>query len=327
MKHAIEYGLVVAMSGLMRVLPRRMRLACGRALGSLVFAVDARHRRITIDNVSRAYGDEKTDAEKRAIARGAFRHFGAMLFELMTFGKPSADAIEALVELEGVEGYEKALAGGHGVILTTGHFGNWEVHGVAHGYRFQPVHVLARVQDNPYLNRWLEAIRGTSGNQIVYKQNALAQLRRLLKSGETVALVIDQNVHLEDAVFVDFFGRKAATTPVPAWFALRMGAALVPAFCFPLPDGRYRAEYGEPIDVERYRGMERGDAILAITQRLAKVQEDYIREHPEYWLWMHRRWKTRPPGENESADSSLVEPGSSSRKGALEDSAPVVELR
>ncbi len=327
MKHAIEYALVVAISGLVRVLPRRMRLACGRSLGSLAFAVDRRHQRITLDNVSRAFRDQKTEAEKRAIAEGAFRHFGAMVFELVTLGSPTPEDIEALVELEGAERYARAHASGQGVILTTGHFGNWELHGVAHGFRFGPVHVLARAQDNPYLNRWLEKIRGSSGNQIVYKKNALGQLRRLLKGGETVALVIDQNVHLEDAVFVDFFGRKAATTPVPAWFALRMGAALVPAFCVPLPDGRYRAEYAEPIDVDRYREMERSDAILAITQELARVQENYIREHPECWLWMHRRWKTRPPEENERSDSRVVETAPGSCDTPVEDTAPVPELR
>ena len=207
--------------------------------------------------------------------------------------------MDALVALDGAERYQRARAKGKGVILITGHFGNWEIHGVAHGYRLGRIHVLARVQDNPYLNRWLEKIRTISGNVVVYKQKALSHMRRLLRAGETIALVIDQNLHVKDAVFVDFFGRKAATTPVPGWFALRTGAALMPAFCVPLSDGRYRAVYSEPIDCERYRDMDRDDAILAITQELARVQENYIREHPDCWLWMHRRWRTRPPEESE----------------------------
>ena len=205
MKHVIEYGLAVGIGGLMRLAPRRMRLACGRALGSLVYALDARHRNITIDNVSQAYGNEKSDEETRAIAEGAFRHFGAMVFELITLGSPSANKIDALVALEGAERYQRARAKGKGVILITGHFGNWELHGVAHGYHLGRIHVLARVQDNPYLNRWLEKIRAISGNEVVYKQKALTHMRRLLRAGETIALVIDQNVHVQDAVFVDFF--------------------------------------------------------------------------------------------------------------------------
>ena len=324
MKHVIEYGLAVGIGGLMRLVPRRTRLACGRALGSLVYAFDARHRNITIDNVSKAYENEKSDAEKRAIAEGAFRHFGAMVFELITLGSPSAKKIDGLVELDGIERYEQARAKGKGVILITGHFGNWEIHGVAHGYRLGRIHVLARVQDNPYFNRWLEKIRTISGNEVVYKQKALSLMRRLLREGETIALVIDQNVHVQDAVFADFFGRKAATTPVPSRFALRTGATLMPAFCVPLPDGRYRAVYSEPIDCERYRDMDRDDAILAITQELVRVQENYIREHPDCWLWMHRRWRTRPPEESE--DLAVAPPDDPDKK-ALENPAAVPELR
>lgn len=322
MKHLFEYAAVTAIAAILRVLPRRVRLGCGRRLGSVVFALDARHRAITIDNVSRAFGDEKTEEEKRGIAEGAFRHFGAMLIELITFGRPSKDDVDALVELVGEEHYERARARAKGVIIATAHFGNWEVHGVSHGYHFGPIHVLARVQDNPYLNRWLEKIRTIPGNGVIYKQNALGQMRRLLKNGETVAVLLDQNVHLEDAVFVDFFGRKAATTPVPAWFALKMDVALVPAFCFPLPDGRYRAEYAEPIVADRYRDMDRDEAILAITQELARVQEQTIRRHPELWLWMHRRWRTRPPEETDS-EGLEASPDSS----ALEDPTAVPELR
>ena len=151
-----RFRLAVGIGGFMRLFPRRMRLACGRALGILVFALDARHRAITIDNVSKAYGNEKSDEECRAIAEGAFRHFGAMVFELITLGSPSANKIAGLVELDGIERYQQARAKGKGIILITGHFGNWEIYGVAHGYRLGRIHVLARVQDNPYFNRWLE---------------------------------------------------------------------------------------------------------------------------------------------------------------------------
>lgn len=321
MKHAIEYALAAGIGALLRLLPRRVRLAIGRAFGSLVFALDARHRRVTIDNVSQAYGDEKTDEEKRALAEGAFRHFGAMLFELISLGEPSAEEIDGLVEFVGVEHLERARARGKGVIILSGHFGNWEVQGVAHGYRFGPISVLARVQDNPYLNRWLQRMRAVSGNKVVYKKDALSQMRRLLRKGEMVAFLHDQNVHLEDAVFVDFFGRKAATTPVPSWFALRMDAALVPGYCYPLPDGRYRAEYLPPIDVDRYRDMDRNEAIAALSQEMATVQETFIRRHPEFWLWMHRRWRTRPPEESET----VAPPATDAQ--AVENQAAVPELR
>jgi Kdo2-lipid IVA lauroyltransferase/acyltransferase len=306
MKHFTEYLLVRIVSGVVRLLPRRARLAVGRALGGLVYAVDARHRRVTLANVEMAFGNEKTDEEKRAIARGAFRHFGAMLVEMITLRRPSREDLDALVEFEGVENVENARAQGKGVILVAAHFGNWELHAIAHGFRLGRLFLVAREQDNGYLNRWLEDIRRTSGNEIVYKQRALGQMRRLMRRGECVAFVIDQNVHLEDAVFVDFFGRKAATTPVASWFALKTGAALVPVFCFPLPDGRYRAVYEKPLDMVPYRDMDRADAIALLTQELASLQERYIRKHPEIWLWMHRRWRTRPPEERNEAHSPSV---------------------
>ena len=325
MKHVFEYIAALKVSWLMRLLPRRWRLACGRALGRTVYALDARHRRITLQNVSDAFGDEKTTAEKEAIASGAFGHFGAMLFELLTLGRASRERIESFVSFEGEAHYEAAKARGKGVILVAAHFGNWELHAIAHGYRFHPIHLVARAQDNRYLNDWLEKIRALSGNTVVYKQRALTQMRRLMKAGETVAFVTDQNVHLEDAVFVDFFHTKAATTPVASWFALKTGAALVPVFCYPLSDGSYRAVYEEMIDITSYLDVDRDAAMLAITQELARVQERWIRKHPSVWLWMHRRWRTRPP--EEAASESDAERDSQPQDEPASREAAVPELR
>ncbi|HEY7820329.1 MAG TPA: lysophospholipid acyltransferase family protein [Vicinamibacteria bacterium] len=295
MKHIAEYALIRAAGVAAGVLPAPGRRAIGRSLGSVVYALDSRHRNITLENVDRAFGDEKSAAEKRAIAEGAFRHFGAMLFEMITLGRPGWKDLEGRFEFEGAERYEEARQRGKGVILVAAHFGNWELHAIAHGYRFGRIHLVAREQDNLYLNRWLEEIRGISGNQIVYKNHALAQTRKLIRDGETVAIVTDQNVHLQDAVFVDFFGRKAAATPIAAWFALKTGAALVPAFTYPRAAGRYHAIYENPLDLEKYRNVDRDTALAAVTQELAAIQERHIRNQPDCWLWMHRRWRTRPP--------------------------------
>ncbi|MGH9336483.1 MAG: lysophospholipid acyltransferase family protein [Vicinamibacteria bacterium] len=305
MKHLAEYLLARAASVLGLFLPLRLRLSLGRALGALVYALDGRHRRITLANVDMAFGDEKTESEKQAIACGAFRHFGAMLFEMITLGRPSWRDLESRVDFEGVERFEDARRRGKGVIMVGAHFGNWELHAIAHGFRIGKMHLVAREQNNGYLNRWLEEVRKVPGNEVIYKQRALGLMRKLLREGATVGFVIDQNVRLEDAVFVDFFGRKAATTPVASWFALKTGASLVPVFCHPIAGGRYRIVYEEPVDLKPYLELDRDEAIIALTQSLATIQEKYIRREPEYWLWMHRRWRTRPPKEKESPIPAL----------------------
>lgn len=296
-RHSAEYLAALLLGYAMRLLPRRARLALGRTVGGIVFALDAKHRAVTLRNLDFAFGAGKTADEKYAIARGAFRYFGAMLFELISFGKPRWEKLQKIVEFEGIENFEEARRRGKGVLLISSHFGNWELHGIAHGYRFGSIAVVARGQDNPHFNRWLEAIRTYGGNTVLYKQRALQRVMRMMKDGESVAVVIDQNVSKEDAVFVDFFERKAATTPVASWIGLKTGAALVPAFTLPLADGRYRLIYEKPIYPSAYPNLERRRAIELLTQQCADVLEGYVRRNPEFWLWQHRRWKTRPPEE------------------------------
>ena len=309
-KHYTEYWAARIVGLALRLLPRRARLALGRTAGGIVFAVDAKHRAVTLRNLDLAFGNSKTEDEKFAIARGAFRHFGAMLFELISFGKPRWKKLQKIVEFEGIENIESAKRAGKGVLLVSSHFGNWELHGIAHGYRFGSIAVVARGQDNPHFNRWLEAIRTAGGNTVLYKQRALQRVMRLMKDGESVAVVTDQNVSKEDALFIDFFGRKAATTPVASWIALKTGAALVPVFALPLADGRYRMICEKPIYPGSYKNMDRRRAIELLTQQCADVQEGYVRRNPEFWLWQHRRWKTRPPEERSEAASMAEEEAS-----------------
>ena len=301
-QHIVEYLFVLALGYSLRLFPSDARRKLGELLGRVGFRLDRRHRTVTLKNLDLAFGDSKTGQEKVEIARATFEYFGTMIFELITWGRPSRKRFERKVEVVGAEHVEKALEKGRGVILVGSHYGNWEIAAISHGYRFGPCSVVGRALDNPYFNRWLERIRGTSGNGVVYKQHAVARVMRLLKNKETVGLVVDQDVSQEDAVFVEFFGVKASTTPVASLIGLKTGAVLVPIFSHPLDDGRYRCFYEKPLDPHDFAGLDRQQAVFEMTQRCARVLEEQVRRNPQYWLWMHRRWKTRPSEEVEGTE-------------------------
>ncbi len=271
-------------------LPRCCVLALGRSLGRLWSDLDARHVRIAADNLRRAF---PTWDEARVLrtARAVYEHFGAMLLDLLWMGgRPVAEAV-ALVDVEGGAHVEAAMSEGRGVLMITGHFGNWELAGLFHGARFGAMGVVARPLDNPALDAKLVSLRVRGGNTVIYKQRALQQVLRLVHDGKSIALVIDQNVQ-EGGVFVSFFGRPAASAPVASALTLKTGAPIVPAFCELLPNGRYRMSYGAAIR-NRPSGDRQAD-ILRVTQETATLIESAVRARPEQWLWLHRRWKTQP---------------------------------
>jgi KDO2-lipid IV(A) lauroyltransferase len=195
------------------------------------------------------------------------------------------------VDVEGREHADDAVSGDVGALMLTGHFGNWELCGLVQGQFFGGIGVVARVLDNPELDQRLCAFRALTGNTVIYKQRALQQVLRFLREKKSVAVLIDQNVQ-SGGVFVDFFGRPAATTTVAAALALKTGAPVLPGFTELLPNGRYRTFYRPPI---RYRptGDRLGD-LVALTQKLTTTIEEVVRSRPEQWLWLHRRWKTQP---------------------------------
>ena len=181
---------------------------------------------------------------------GVYEHFGRMLLDILWLAPRSREEILRHVVVEGGEHVEAAFRAGRGVLFPTAHLGNWELHGVAHGHLFGPIGVVARPLDNPALDRRLCDFRQSSGNTVIYKRNALGQVMRLLRDNGGVAIVIDQNVQEKDGIFVDFFGRKAATTTVAAALALKTGCVLLPGHTEMLPDGRYRLSYDPPVAVE-----------------------------------------------------------------------------
>jgi KDO2-lipid IV(A) lauroyltransferase len=286
-KHALEYAAVVSVRTLVRLLPDFLVRAMGSTIGLLVYLVDMPHRRVALANLAQCFPN-RTEAERRAIARRTFGHFGQLLLELLRF-----DTMDraSRVEIEGADRVRHAYAKGKGVLFFTGHFGFWELHAIHHGSAFEPIGVIARVLDNPRLNQLLEQIRGATGNHCIYREGAVRRVLKTLHAGHGIAMLIDQHMHSPDAIWVNFFQRPAATTSTLAALALRTGSPVIPVFALPLPGGRYKFVYEPPVEPP---DPDDPDAVRDFTQRCTDVLEMYVRRHPELWLWMHRRWRGAP---------------------------------
>jgi KDO2-lipid IV(A) lauroyltransferase len=230
----------------------------------------------------------RTDDECRAIVRGAFANLGRHVIDLLRFDTMSVEQMMDLVELEGVEHVEQALAAGRGVMFFTGHFGFWELQVMVHAARFEPILMVARTLNNPLLEAMIERMRSRVGTRVIPRQGAVRGLLRGLLRHQSVGMMIDQHMQDRSAVTVEFFGRPAATTSAIAALALRTGVPVIPVFGLPLPGGRYRMIYETPVELP---DRDSPDAVQALTQRCTDVLETYVRRYPELWLWMHRRWR------------------------------------
>ena len=291
MRHRLEYWRVRRLIGVVRITPESIVRAMGTTLGMAFYTVDRAHRRIAEHNLATAF-PARPAAERAAIARDAFKHFGRLLFALLKFSTLTADQMLARVDVECEERGRQAYAQGKGVLFVTGHFGFWELQALVHAARVEPIAVLARALDNPLLNTLLEEIRGRTGNSVIYRRGTIRRVMRTLEAGKGVAVLIDQHIMSRDAIYVDFFSRPAATTSAVAALALRTGAPVVPVFALPAPGGRLRLIYEHPVTPPR---ADAPDAVRDFTQRCTDVLEMYVRRNPELWLWMHRRWRDDAP--------------------------------
>lgn len=307
LRHRLEYAAVRGTQALTRVLPWGAARALGAGVGLIFFICDRRHRRIALANVAAAF-PRRPPRDRRRLVRRVFGHFGRMLFEFLKFAALSKTDQLARVEFDGTSYIHAAHRAGRGALLFTGHFGFWEINALAHGAALYPIGVLARPLDNPLLHTLLEKVRGSTGNHVIYRRGALRRVLRTLAANQGVAVLIDQHIQPPESVLVSFFDRPAATTLALAMLALRTGAPVIPVFALPLPGGRYRLVYEHPVDPPL---DDTPDAIRDFTQRCTDVLEMYVRQRPELWLWMHRRWR----------DDALAEgPGMFPATAASEDS-------
>jgi KDO2-lipid IV(A) lauroyltransferase len=261
----------------------------------MVYVLHGRLRRVGLGNLQLALPQVQA-SERRRILSGVFTSLGRQLGDFCRFSRYNAANISKLAVYDGFENFERAQARGKGVLFLTAHLGGWEVSSFMHAIHGHPLHILVRPLDNPYLDRLVTRQRTLGGNRTVPKQDFARAMLSALRAGETVGILMDQNMTPEQGVFVEFFGISACTSTLMARMALRTDAAVVPGFClWDASLGRYRVRFDAAMETIR-SGNEEAD-ILANTAAYTKLIEDYARRYPDQWLWVHRRWKTRPPGE------------------------------
>lgn len=239
---------------------------------------------------------EWSDVQRRQTIRGMTRQLGWMAAEFAHFPHWSRENIEELVVIDGFDNFEAARALGKGVIFLTGHMSAWEIAPFAQAVYGNPLSFLARAIDNSRVDALINRYRCLSGNQPIEKNNAARAILRVLHDGGTIGILADQNTSLDEGTFVDFFGVPAATTTGLARVALRTGVVVVPGF-ISWDDSirKYRLRFETAVNLARSDDEEAD--IRENTRRFNKVIENYIRVHPDQWLWVHKRWKNRPPGE------------------------------
>ena len=294
-RQRLEYAPIWLLVRVLGALPRPLARGVGIILGWLLYLLHVRLGAVGRRNLAIAF-PEKSARERERILRRLFGGIGRQLAEFCQFPSYTRENVTRVAIHDGMENYEAARARGKGVLFLTGHFGGWEIGSFVHSIVGYPMQILVRKLDNPYINQLVTAYRCLHGNKVVDKDEFARGLLAAMRNGETVGILMDTNMTPPQGVFVDFFGVPACTASGLARVASRTGAAVVPAFTLWDPQlGKYRVQFSPALELIR-TGNDESD-VVANTGLFTKVIEQYARRYPEQWLWVHRRWKTRPEGQ------------------------------
>jgi Kdo2-lipid IVA lauroyltransferase/acyltransferase len=285
----LEYATALALTFALRHLPLSTANAVARTTTRLLDLALPKLRRVALINLSFAFPELDTD-KRNQIVNGVFRSIARLLVAMARFESLNSSNISQWIAYEGLEHYLDAKRSGRGVLVATAHLGNWELSAFAHALMTEPMHVMVRPLDNPLIDRLVEQRRTRSGNHLIYKQDAARAVLKALRNNEAVGILADQNTMPSEGVFVTFFGKLACAGSAFVKFACRSQAAVIPGFAiWDESTQRYVLRFYPRVELS-------GDA-QADTQRIHSMFEKIIRQHPDQWMWIHRRWKTRPPGE------------------------------
>jgi KDO2-lipid IV(A) lauroyltransferase len=295
MRENLEYWLVVAVARALGAMPRGLSRLIASGLAFAVYHALGRLRRVGERNLELAL-PELPEPRRRQILKGVYRHLGWQLVEFCRMPRYTRANTQDWIRTEGLEHYLAAQARGKGVLVVTGHLGAWELSSFYHSLMGFPMGMVIRRLDNRRLDEFVNGIRCMHGNRVLHKDDFARGLLTAMRAGETVGILMDTNMTPPQGVFVEFFGRPACTASGLARVALKTGAAVLPGFMVWEPaEKKYVLRFGPELEFART-----GDAeadILAATQMCASETEEWIRRYADQWLWIHRRWKTRPAGE------------------------------
>lgn len=289
-----EKGISAAISlllGCVGKISGKWRIRLSNVIGRIWFACDKTHRRIVLKNLHLAFSGEKTDREISQLAIHIFQNISRIIFEIGWSMELRQEDFSRYFSIKGLSNLQRAYQKKKGVLLLTGHFGNWELLAVIAAMIESPVHVLYRPLDIEPIDVWLHKYRSRYGSTMIPNTRSMRKIFRVLKNGGIVSLLMDQNVDWYEGVFVDFFGQRACTNSGMALLALKTEAAVVPVFLARQGFG-FVVEFGEELPFVR-TGDKRQD-IETNTQKYNYVLESIIRRYPEQWFWVHQRWKTKP---------------------------------
>jgi Kdo2-lipid IVA lauroyltransferase/acyltransferase len=294
-RETAEFGLVWLFVHVLWLLPRQLARAAGAAIGGLAYYALGRLRRVGLRNLKLAF-PELPDAEREAVLRRDYRNLGWLLAEFCQMPRYTAESASRFIRYEGLENYTQARDRGKGVLVLTGHLGAWELSSFYHSLMGRPMGMVIRRLDNPLVDAFVNRIRCLHGNRVIHKDDFARGLIASMRAGETVGILMDTNMTPPQGVFVPFFGVQACTASGMARVAAKTGAAVVPGFLlWEESEGRYVLHFGRELEVVK-TGDSESDAMVNTAAFTAAI-EGYIRRYPDQWLWMHRRWKTRPPRE------------------------------
>jgi Kdo2-lipid IVA lauroyltransferase/acyltransferase len=289
----LEYLVLKGFSFFINLLPEDQALWFGRQMGRSAFLLDREHRKVALQNLKLAFGHEKSEEELRTIAKKTFQHLGMTAVEFFRIPKMDLETFRKKVAVEGLENVRELLDNRQkGALLLLSHLGNWELMGFLSKLLGYPISVIARpVKKNLWIDRMVSEIRRATGLEVIFTEKASRKVVQALSRNRLVGILIDQRAKRSEGIWVEFFGKKAPTTPSLAVLAMRTGAPVIPVFMVREGFDKHRVLIQNPLEIIQ-SGDIKGD-VESNTQRINQALESVVRQFPDQWFWVHRRWERK----------------------------------